>query len=88
MIVACLAWNKYREEILIECLKSVIITKSMKQSFSWEANSSSDSQEIPRTLLNTTVHYRVHNSLPGVSPYPEPEQTSPRLTNWIPYDPF
>ena len=36
------------------------ITKSMEQRPAWEANTPSASQEIPRTLWNLMVHYRVH----------------------------
>jgi len=33
----------------------------MEQSHSWEANSHSASQEIPRIVRISEVHYRVHN---------------------------
>jgi hypothetical protein len=34
---------------------------------SWEAKSSSASQEIPNILCKPKIHYRVHKSLPRVS---------------------
>jgi hypothetical protein len=44
---------------------SNVITNSIEQSPSWEANSHSAIQKIP-PLWNPEVHYRVHNSLPLV----------------------
>jgi len=38
------------------------VTHSVEQSPSWEANSSTASQDIPRNLENPNVHYRIHKS--------------------------
>ena len=43
-----------------------LLTYSLQQSPSWEANGLSASQEIPRILCNPKVHYRIHNSPPPV----------------------
>jgi hypothetical protein len=38
----------------------------MEQRPSWEANTFSGSQEIPRFLWNPEIHYRIHKSPPPV----------------------
>jgi len=47
-------------------LLTYLLTYSNQQSPSWEANLFSASQEIPRTLRNPKVHYRIHKCPPLV----------------------
>ena len=58
----------------------VLLTYSMVQSPSWEANWFAASQEIPRNSRNPKVHYRTHKRPPPVSilgqPNPVPIPTS------------
>ena len=46
---------------------SYLLTYSMVQSPSWEANWFAASQEIPRISRNPKVHYRTHKCPPSVS---------------------
>jgi hypothetical protein len=47
-------------------LLTYLLTYSMQQSLSWEANQFSASQEIPRILWNMKVHYLTHKRPPTV----------------------
>ena len=54
---------------LLKCSKvqtSSLLTYSMVQSPSWEANWFAASQEIPRILWNPKIHYRTHKRPPPV----------------------
>ena len=63
------------EEVVIFCsrhwqfpynLLTYLLTYSMEQSPSWEANRFAASQEIPRILWNPKIHYRIHKCPPPV----------------------
>ena len=67
-------WQPYRKAL--ECLPvqwtththllTYLLTHSMEQSPSWEANRFSSSQEIPLILWNPKVHHCIHKSPPPV----------------------
>jgi len=81
-------WDTVHEFMCMEIL-AYLITYSMEQSLSWEANRFSASQEIPRILWNPKVHYYIHKYLPpvpilsyvnGNAPFKRPSGR----TNWHP----
>ena len=60
-----------RHKKKIECNltqhRTYILTNSMEQSPSWEANRFSVNQEIPHILWNPKVHYRIYKCPPPVT---------------------
>ena len=64
-------------------LPSYLLTCSIEQGPSWEANRFSASQDIPRILWNQKVHYRIHKCPPPALSWTRSTQsTSPRPTSW------
>ena len=53
-------------ETHITYLLTYLLSYSMEQSQSWEANQFSASQEFPHILWNPKVHYHIHKCLPPV----------------------
>ena len=53
--------------LLVPRMLKYILTYSMVQRPSWEANWFAASQEIPRISRNPKVHYRTHKRLPHIS---------------------
>ena len=73
---------------LILRLKQVCeISNSTEPGTSWEANRSTASQEIPRILWCTKVHYREPQA-PATWTYRESDKSSPRAPILFRYDPF
>ena len=59
----CTAWRRRYTTIISS---SYLLTYSMEQSPSWEANWSAGSQEVPRILWNPKTHHRTHKRTPPV----------------------
>jgi hypothetical protein len=55
----------------------------MEKSPSWETNSHSTSQEIPRLLMEPEGSLPCSQQ-PATGPYPEPHVSSPHLSNQFP----
>ena len=66
--------NEVQRAKVATAINTYLLTYSMVQSPSWEANWFAASQEIPRISRNPKVHYRTHKHPPPVpilgQPYP------------------
>ena len=60
-------WRKVPASIWYDYLRTYLLTYSMVQSPSWEANCFAASQEITRISRNPKVHYHTHKRPPPVS---------------------
>ena len=75
MVTCAVSWMKYCVLSILhgmwitlnEHVDTYLLTYSMVQSPSWEANWFAASQEIPRISRNPKVHYRTHKRPPSVS---------------------
>ena len=64
---------------MLPTILTYLLTYSMEQSPSWEANRFAASQEIPNILWNPKIHYCIHKCLPPVPIQSKP----PHPTSWI-----
>ena len=67
---------------MVTCAVNYKLIYSMDQYPSWEANSSSVSQEIIRHFMNPGSLLQ-YSQEPATCPYPEPDQSSPCSTSYI-----
>jgi hypothetical protein len=58
--------NFYRENKMIEGIRTYLLIYSLEQSISWEPHRFSASQEIPPILWNQKIHYRIQKFPPRV----------------------
>ena len=65
-IKTCMCMNFKYLKLVQFCVSYILLTYSMEQRSSWEANWSAASQEIPRILWNPKVHHHTHNRTPPV----------------------
>jgi hypothetical protein len=68
--------------IPVTFLQYYLVTYSMEQSTSWEANWFADSQEIPRVLWNPNVHYRTDKRPPPVPILSQPNPVHTPTTHF------
>ena len=71
-IVSSALWDSNDSDIYCSNIRRSILTYSMVQSPSWEANWFAASQEIPRISRNLKVHYRTHKRPPPFSILDQP----------------
>jgi hypothetical protein len=65
------------------CLPTYLLTYSVEQNPSWEANRFSPNQKIPRILWNTNVQHRIHNCPPPVPILSQLDPVhAPNPTSW------
>jgi len=69
--------------MIIPYICTYLLTYSMEQISSWEANWFAASQEIPRVLWNPTVHYRIHQCLTPVPILNQPDPIHIRTSYFL-----